>query len=228
MRGNAAEVSRGDEGGRIMAFVSPVAYTRFLTDFGWLMEAHHRHQLYSPSARSTTRKIVAAFQECVVPSTVPAITQMMETIIEDIDIQEAFEKEHDDELRNNEKSTSEKEIYKVDKVIAAPAFDQMTFPMTARETLDFHARCSLLAVITTIASILKAKSWCVQPGTMANVQLWTYAYFVIFWIAARSSATVHAWLIREFEGNGSFPKWVTIRFINVSVTVGPRTLTSKV
>jgi hypothetical protein len=166
---------------------------------------------------------------------------MMETIIKDIDDQEAFEKEEDeehDELRHHEKAPSGKNIERDSHVHAMPAdkgvaesraaFDKMTFPMTPRERLNFHTPCSLLACLCTIASIFKARSWCVQPGTLAKVQLFTFTYSAIFWFAAGSSAKVQAWVIREFEGKGWFPKWMVNHFENIVVMVGQRTLTRTV
>ena len=86
-----------NEEGKINAFLSPAANARFLADFGWLIEAHHRYGLYDPSSRRSARQIIAAFEKCVSPSAVPAIANMMNTIIQDIDDQEGFEKQQYEE-----------------------------------------------------------------------------------------------------------------------------------
>jgi hypothetical protein len=60
----------------------PAAYARFLKDFGWLIEAHWRYQLYSPAARRTARRIVASFAKRVAPNAVPKMTSLMVSILQ--------------------------------------------------------------------------------------------------------------------------------------------------
>ena len=230
-----------NEEGEIMAFVSPAAYARFLADFGWLIEAHHRYQLYDPSSRRATRQIVAAFEKCVSPSAVPAIANVMKTIIQDIDDQESFEKQQyeEDQLRNIEKSQPEQDNIRTSNsedtssdlpenknvVDAGNPFDDFLFPMTSRQRLKFNAQVSIIASACVLVSVYKSGDWGLQPAQVAMIQVPSMIYAVIFAFAVRAS-TVKNWLEHQFEGKGLLPMSVVFHFERFIGLVRRRKLTS--
>ena len=228
--GDAGE--NGDEARReIVAFVNPAAYTRFLRDFGWLIEAHHRYQLYNPTGRRTTRRIVATFAKCVAHSSVPAIMNMMATIIQDVKEQEAFEKQQDDNERKRmeEKRRQQQKNERISHAhpgdqgdlddLSRNPFDKVLLPMTSEQRLVFHNSVAIIHSFCILIAISRAQQWGMQPMNVAKIQVLSTIHCVFFTVAVKARI-VASWTKRQFEGKGWLPKCVVDQYDRAITLVG--------
>jgi len=145
----------------IECFYDSSSFELFLADFGWLLGARHRRQLYTPSARATTRNIASLLTSMVHASHIPAISALLRDVLDEIDDQE----EHEKAVKRETKRAAERCCDN------APVFsDDEPLPMDARTGVYVHITSS--KIVWTVVPLFAARcfqnrsGWDVTPGTV--------------------------------------------------------------